>query len=111
MRSLLVRHAVIVAVLAAAMPLSAAPDVSKIASKLPAIDSFELSNGLQVAVLHSDAAPIDSVQVWYHAGSKDEPRDHRGTAHMFEHLMFKGSAHVRTDMHVQAIGAFGGYVN
>jgi zinc protease len=93
------------------MPLAAAPDVSKSTSKLPAIESFALPNGLQVAVLHSDAAPIVSVQVWYHAGSKDEPRDHRGTAHMFEHIMFKGSAHVRADMHAQSIAAFGGYVN
>jgi zinc protease len=54
---------------------------------------------------------VVSVQVWYHAGSKDEPRDRRGSAHMFEHMMFKGTAHVRPDVHGQSISALGGYVN
>jgi zinc protease len=84
---------------------------SKAVSKLPAVETFALANGLQVAVLRDDAAPVVSVQLWYHAGSKDEPRDHRGTAHMFEHLMFKGSAHLRSDAHGQSINALGGYVN
>jgi zinc protease len=47
------------------------------AIKLPNIDTFTLNNGLQVAVLRTDAAPVVAVQVWYHAGSKDEPRDRR----------------------------------
>src|SRR5262245_52741813 len=79
----LVGNAVIVAVLAA-MPAAAAPDLTKTVGKLPPVDSFALSNGLQVAVLRTDTAPIVSVQVWYHVGSKDEPRDRRGSAHMFE---------------------------
>ncbi|HMG55381.1 MAG TPA: insulinase family protein, partial [Kofleriaceae bacterium] len=110
-RSLLAHRGVIVAVVVAAMPLSAAPDVSKTVGKLPAIETFALSNGLQVAVLRIDATPIASVQVWYHAGSKDEPRDRRGSAHMFEHMMFKGTAHVRSDAHAQSINGLGGYVN
>src|ERR1044071_1608080 len=109
-RSLRVRVA-IVAVLAAAMPIAAAPDVAKTLGKLPAIDTFALSNGLQVAVLRSDAAPVVSVQMWYHAGSKDEPRDRRGTAHMIEHMMFKGTTHVRPDAHAQSLNVLGGYVN
>jgi zinc protease len=64
-----------------------------------------------VAVLRSEAAPVVSVQVWYHVGSKDEPRERRGTAHMFEHMMFKGTAHVRPEAHAQSIELFGGYVN
>jgi zinc protease len=105
---LLARHVVIVAGLAAAMPAVAAPDLSKTIGRLPPIETFALANGLQVAVLHSDAAPVVSVQVWYHAGSKDEPRDRRGTAHMFEHMMFKGTTHVRPDAHTQSINALGG---
>jgi zinc protease len=110
-RSLRAAPVVIVAVLVAAMPLAAAPDVPKTVSKLPAIESFVLPNGLQVAVLRTDTTPVVSVQVWYHAGSKDEPRDHRGTAHMFEHMMFKGTTHVRSEAHVQSINSLGGYVN
>ena len=110
-RSLLAGHITIVAALAATMPVSAAPDLPKVVSKLPALESFALPNGLQVAVLRSDAAPVVSVQVWYHAGSKDEPRDRRGSAHMFEHLMFKGTTHVPPDGHTLSINALGGFGN
>lgn len=110
-RSLVARSVCILALLAQAFPAAGAPDTSKAASKLPAVETFALANGLQVAVLRSDAAPIVSVQLWYHAGSKDEPRDHRGTAHMFEHMMFKGSTHVREDAHGSSVNALGGYVN
>jgi zinc protease len=112
-RSLHVRHAVILAVLAGAMPAMAAPDLPKpkAIGKLPAPETFVLPNGLQVAVLRNDSVPVVSVQVWYHAGSKDEPRSRRGAAHMFEHMMFKGTVHVRPDAYAQSITAIGGYVN
>lgn len=80
-------------------------------SKLPQVETFALANGLQVAVLRTDAAPVVAVQVWYHAGAKDEPRDRRGSAHMFEHMMFKGTAHVRSEAHAQFLNGLGGVVN
>jgi len=80
-------------------------------AKLPSIETFTLANGLQVAVLPTDAAPVVAVQVWYHAGSKDEPRDRRGSAHMFEHMLFKGTSHVRNEAHAQFLNGLGGYVN
>jgi len=83
----------------------------KAASKLPAIETFELPNGLKVAVLANDAAPVVAVQVWYHAGSKDEPRNRRGSAHMFEHIMFKGTKFVRSEAHAQFLNGLGGVVN
>ena len=83
----------------------------KAINKLPTIDTFVLANGLKVAVLATDTAPAVSVQLWYHAGSKDEPRDRRGSAHMFEHMMFKGTQHVRAESHAQMINSLGGYVN
>ncbi|TMQ04204.1 MAG: insulinase family protein [Deltaproteobacteria bacterium] len=92
-------------------PALAAPDTPKSVGKLPPVETFALPNGLQIAVLRSDVAPTVSVQVWYHAGSKDEPREHRGTAHMFEHLMFRGTDHVRPDVHRASIEALGGFVN
>jgi zinc protease len=107
----IVRHAVILAGVLGAVPAAAAPDVTKTVGKLPAVETFALPNGLQVAVLRNDAAPVVSVQVWYRAGSKDEPRDRRGSAHMFEHLMFKGTMRVRPDVHAGSINALGGYVN
>ena len=110
-RPCFVSHFVILAGVASAIPVQAAPDLPKIVGKLPAPETFSLPNGLQVAVLHSDVAPVVSVQVWYHAGSKDEPREHRGTAHMFEHMMFQGTEHIRPQMHGQSIEWLGGYVN
>jgi zinc protease len=78
--------------------------------QLPAIERFTLKNGLEVAFMPLDV-PVLAVQVWYHAGSKDEPRDRRGSAHMFEHMMFKGTQHVRPEAHAQMLNGIGGYVN
>ena len=110
-RSRFVRHVVILAGVASAIPATAAPEPPKIVGKLPALDTFALSNGLQVAVLRTDVAPVVSVQLWYHAGSKDEPRERRGTAHMFEHMMFKGTERVRPELQSQSIEWLGGFVN
>ncbi|HEX5060168.1 MAG TPA: pitrilysin family protein [Kofleriaceae bacterium] len=90
-------------------PASAAPKPA--IAQLPKIERFTLANGLEVAFLAIDTAPVVAVQVWYHAGSKDEPRDRRGSAHMFEHMMFKGTKHVRAEAHAQFINGIGGNVN
>jgi zinc protease len=94
-----------VALAVAIAPLGASSQPRAI-SKLPEIKTFTLGNGLQ-----NDAAPIASVQLWYRAGSKDERRDRRGSAHMFEHIMFKGSQNLRAEAHAQYINSLGGYVN
>ena len=98
-----------VAAKAAAVPAKA--PASKAIAKLPTIEMFELPNGLKVAVLETSAAPVAAVQVWYRAGSKDEPRNRRGSAHMFEHMMFKGTKHMRSEAHVQFLNGIGGAVN
>ncbi|MGH7537828.1 MAG: M16 family metallopeptidase, partial [Gemmatimonadales bacterium] len=71
-------------------------------------DSFTLANGLQV-ILHEDhSVPIVTVNTWYHVGSADERTGRTGFAHLFEHLMFMGSAHVATgdfDRLLEAAGA------
>lgn len=54
-------------------------------------EQFTLPNGLRVIVHEDHKAPIVAVNVWYHVGSKDEPRGRTGFAHLFEHLMFNGS--------------------
>jgi len=79
--------------------------------QLPNVETFTLDNGLQVAVLRVDTAPIVAVQLWYHAGSKDEPADRRGSAHMFEHIMFKGTKNVPPEQHAELLNRLGGYVN
>ena len=70
-----------------------------------------LSNGLQVVLLENHAVPVIDLQMWYHVGSKDEQPGRTGFAHLFEHLMFKGSAHVGPDEHSRIIEAVGGFDN
>ncbi|HSK02632.1 MAG TPA: pitrilysin family protein [Kofleriaceae bacterium] len=86
-----------------------APQPPRAASKLPAVEQAVLANGLQIAVLRNDTAPVVSVQLWYRAGSKDEPRDRRGTAQMFKHLMYRGTKHARTDAHALFVTGVGGF--
>ena len=52
-----------------------------------------LDNGLDVIVHEDHHCPIVAVNVWYHVGSKNERAGRTGFAHLFEHLMFEGSAH------------------
>ena len=75
----------------------------------PTVETFTLDNGLTVAFMHRDGAPAVAVELWYHAGSKDEPRNRRGIAHLFDRLMFQGSEHVRPDGHAQMVARLGGY--
>ena len=52
-----------------------------------------LANGLDVLLHEDHTCPIVAVNIWYHVGSKNERRGRTGFAHLFEHLMFEGSAH------------------
>src|ERR1043165_4424424 len=57
-----------------------------------------LANGLQVYSIEDHATPTVAIQVWYHVGSKDDPPHRSGFAHLFEHLMFKSTAHMKAEM-------------
>jgi zinc protease len=70
-----------------------------------------LANGLKVILLEEHSVPVINLQIWYHVGSKDERPGHTGFAHLFEHLMFKGSAHVGPDEHSRIVEAVGGFDN
>ena len=92
------------------LPLVFAIGVAQAASPAsPTIpfETFTLDNGLTVILSEDHSVPIVQVNVWYHVGSKDEPAGRSGFAHLFEHLMFQGSAHLDEDYFVplQAIGA------
>ena len=52
-----------------------------------------LDNGLSVLVHEDHGCPLVAVNLWYHVGSKNEQPGRTGLAHLFEHLMFEGSAH------------------
>ena len=69
---------------------------------------FSLPNGLRV-ILHEDhSVPLVSVNVWYHVGSGRERPGRTGFAHLFEHLMFEGSAHVQEGEFDTLLEAAGG---
>ncbi len=70
-----------------------------------------LENGLRVIYVPLKATPVVHVRVLYHVGSRDERPDRQGFAHMFEHMMFRGSAHVAPQEHMKLIGVVGGDSN
>ena len=63
-------------------------------AKLFGAKSFTLDNGLQVVVAENHKAPIVKYMLWYKAGAVDEPNGKGGTAHLLEHLMFRGTTKV-----------------
>ncbi len=70
-----------------------------------------LDNGLRVIVMEDHSAPIAAIQVWYHVGSKNEKPDRTGFAHMFEHMMFRGTDRIGPEDHFKYLRRFGGNVN
>ena len=70
-----------------------------------------LANGLRVIYAPMPTSPVAQVRVFYHVGSRDERTDRQGFAHMFEHMMFRGSAHVAPQQHMELVGLVGGISN
>mgnify|MGYP002777842806 CR=1 FL=1 len=69
-------------------------------------ERYTLENGMQVILAPDRSAPQAVVNVWYRVGSKDEPRDRTGFAHLFEHLMFMGTERAPSfDLIMEAGGA------
>ncbi len=76
-----------------------------------AIDRHRLPNGLRVTLSRDDRAPIVAVNLWYDVGSRHEKPGKTGFAHLFEHMMFQGSAHVAKGEHFELLQAIGGSLN
>jgi len=96
--------ALLPAVLAAQSPAPARP------LEVP-YRQFQLANGLNV-ILHRDTSvPVVAVNVWYHVGSANERVGRTGFAHLFEHLMFEGSKHVKEGEFDTLLEAAGGNNN
>jgi zinc protease len=70
-----------------------------------------LPNGLTVILSEDHSTPIVHLQLWYHVGSKNERPGRTGFAHLFEHLMFKGSRNVEPEGHTSLISSVGGQAN
>ncbi len=70
-----------------------------------------LENGLRVLTMEDHRTPLASVQVWYHVGSKDEDPERQGFAHMFEHMMFRGTDRIGPQDHFKYLQRYGARVN
>lgn len=70
-----------------------------------------LDNGMAVLSLEDHSCPIVAVQVWYHVGSKNEDPKRQGFAHMFEHMMFRGTDVLGPEQHFESIRKTGGNCN
>jgi len=70
-----------------------------------------LPNGLKVVYLEDHSTPIVHAELWYHVGSKNEKKGRTGFAHLFEHMMFKGSKNVEPEGHPSWISSVGGQSN
>jgi zinc protease len=72
------------------------------------LEEYRLENGLRVILARDDSAPVVAVNLTYHVGGADDPQGRSGFAHLFEHMMFYGSTHVKKgefDAYLTEIGA------
>src|SRR5690242_14916572 len=92
--------------LAAALASAAAP--AKI--HIP-IEKYKLDNGLRVVLSEDNTLPVVAVYVVYDVGSRSEEKGRSGFAHLFEHMMFEGSANVKKGEHFRFVESNGGSLN
>jgi len=70
-----------------------------------------LTNGLKVYSVVDHTSPTVAIQVWYHVGSKDDPEGRSGFAHLFEHMMFKSTKNMKSEMMDRLTEDVGGFNN
>ena len=99
----LVGIAGLVAALGAALPAQTTTTITFTETKL--------ANGLRVIISEDHAAPVYSIVVHYLVGSRDERQGRTGFAHLFEHMMFKGSENVGPGEHFMQVFVNGGTMN
>ena len=75
------------------------------------IETFNLSNGMEVILLPSDRVPAVSHMLWLRVGAADDPLGKSGLAHYHEHLMFKGTPNVAAGEYSKRLESLGGEFN
>ena len=70
-----------------------------------------LPNGMRVLSAEDHSSPTVAIQVWYHVGSKDDPQQRSGFAHLFEHIMFKSTKNMKSEMMDRLTEDVGGFNN
>ncbi len=106
----LVSALAVAALLTACATLPAAPPPSVDAMRVP-VEYYKLDNGLRVVLSPGATAPTVTVGVYYHIGFRIEPRGRTGFAHLFEHLMFEGSANLPKGQFDKLVQGSGGVLN
>jgi predicted Zn-dependent peptidase len=91
--------------------LAAGPAAAQQPAGRIAYETYTLPNGLRVVFSEDHTVPVVTVDVWYHVGSGNERVRRSGFAHLFEHMMFQGSANIRKSEHFQLIARAGGSMN
>jgi zinc protease len=81
--------------------------------KMPSIKFTDrkLGNGLRIISAPDHSSPTVAIQVWYHVGSKDDPDKRSGFAHLFEHMMFKSTTNMKSEMMDRLTEDIGGVNN
>jgi len=99
--------------LVSVLSLSAVDPAARAATRPTRLDytMTTLGNGMQVVFLEDHSTPIVHAEIWYHVGSKNERPGRTGFAHLFEHMMFKGSKNVEPEGHPSWISSIGGQSN
>ncbi len=96
---------------AACLSLAAATGLAASATQQLTFSDTKLNNGLRVIIHEDHTAPVFSIAVVYNAGSRDERQGRTGFAHLFEHMMFKGSENVGPGEHFLLVFNNGGSMN
>jgi predicted Zn-dependent peptidase len=101
----MIRKILLLASAAAAFALAAGGDV-----RIP-FEKYKLSNGMRVVLSRDTSVPVIAVYVIYDVGARAEEKGRTGFAHLFEHMMFQGSANVPKGEHFKYVEANGGSMN
>jgi zinc protease len=100
----------VVALASGALGAQARPAPAAASINIP-FETYKLANGLTVILSEDHSVPRVAVDLWYHVGSKNEKPGRTGFAHMFEHVMFTGSANVAYGLHDRFTEGVGGFNN
>src|ERR1700716_4768236 len=78
--------------------------------KIP-FEKYTLKNGMRVILSQDNSVPVVSVYMLYNVGARSEEKGRTGFAHLFEHMMFEGSANAPKGMHDKVVESNGGTQN
>ena len=75
------------------------------------VEAYKLKNGLRVILSRDNAVPVVTVYMIYDVGARSEEKGRTGFAHLFEHMMFEGSANAPKGVHNKMVESNGGVFN